>query len=261
MDETIARALYGWEIAKEKIAGHNYDLIILDEFTYAMHFGWLDANQVVDWLKANKPEDLHLVITGRDAPEALIEYADLVTEMRESNIRTPHRGFRHSLGSSSKDATKRSHRKHPAARRSCHAIRRLRQDRLTKPLRQPGTPGRAIHSTGGMRADPFPSVERKAVIVMAADHGVALDGRQCLSAGSDTANGVELPERGRSDQCAGAGRGAGRDVDIGVASEFEEMPGLVRRKVRCGTRNLARGPAMTRAEAEGALQAGVDVFG
>ena len=58
MDETIARALYGWEIAKEKIAAHNYDLIILDEFTYAMHFGWLDANQVVDWLKANKPEDL-----------------------------------------------------------------------------------------------------------------------------------------------------------------------------------------------------------
>ena len=83
MDETIARAVYGWEIAKEKILSHNYDVIILDEFTYAMHFGWLDTLEVIDWLKTNKPENLHLIITGRDAPQALIDYADLVTEMRE----------------------------------------------------------------------------------------------------------------------------------------------------------------------------------
>ncbi len=83
MDETVARALNGWEIAKEKIISRNYEVIILDEFTYAMHFGWLDITQVIDWLKANKPEDLHLIITGRDAPQALIDYADLVTEMRE----------------------------------------------------------------------------------------------------------------------------------------------------------------------------------
>jgi cob(I)alamin adenosyltransferase len=83
MDETVARAINGWEIAKEKIASRNYDLIILDEFTYALYYGWLNTNQVIDWLKANKPEDSHLVITGRDAPAALIEYADLVTEMME----------------------------------------------------------------------------------------------------------------------------------------------------------------------------------
>jgi cob(I)alamin adenosyltransferase len=83
MDETIARAIHGWEIAKEKISSRNYDVIILDEFTYAMHFGWLDTTHVINWLKANKPEDLHLIITGRDAPQALIDYADLVTEMRE----------------------------------------------------------------------------------------------------------------------------------------------------------------------------------
>ncbi len=83
IDETIARAVHGWEIAKEKIISQNYDLIILDEFTYAMHFGWLDAAQVIEWLKTNKPEDMHLVITGRDAPASLIEYADLVTEMVE----------------------------------------------------------------------------------------------------------------------------------------------------------------------------------
>ena len=83
MDETIARAVNGWEIAKEKIASRNHDLIILDEFTYPLHYGWLNTTEVIDWLKANKPEDAHLIITGRDAPAALIEYADLVTEMME----------------------------------------------------------------------------------------------------------------------------------------------------------------------------------
>jgi len=83
MDETVARAIAGWEVAQEKITSGNYDVIVLDEFTYAMHFNWLDTNQVIDWLKANKPENLHLVITGRSAPAELIEYADLVTEMLE----------------------------------------------------------------------------------------------------------------------------------------------------------------------------------
>ena len=83
MDETIARAIHGWEVAREKITSQMYDLIILDEFTYAMHFGWLETAQVIDWLKANKPDNLQLVITGRDAPQELISYADLVTEMRE----------------------------------------------------------------------------------------------------------------------------------------------------------------------------------
>ena len=57
-------------------------MIVLDEFTYPLHFGWLDTIQVIDWLKLNKPAELHLFITGRDAPQELIEYADLVTEMR-----------------------------------------------------------------------------------------------------------------------------------------------------------------------------------
>jgi cob(I)alamin adenosyltransferase len=83
MDETVARAIAGWEVAKEKITSNNYDVIVLDEFTYAMHFDWLNTVQVIDWLKANKPAELHLVITGRDAPAELIEYADLVTEMLE----------------------------------------------------------------------------------------------------------------------------------------------------------------------------------
>jgi cob(I)alamin adenosyltransferase len=88
MDETIALAQQGWELAKSKIASGEYDLILLDEFTYPLHFGWLDTAQVIEWLRANKPPELHLVITGRSAPEALLEYADLVTQM--SVIKHPY---------------------------------------------------------------------------------------------------------------------------------------------------------------------------
>lgn len=81
MDETIARAKHGWELAKEKISSNQYDLIVLDEFTYTMVYKWLDADDVMEWLRLNRPPNLHLVITGRSAPQALIDEADLVTEM------------------------------------------------------------------------------------------------------------------------------------------------------------------------------------
>ncbi|MCX7789263.1 MAG: cob(I)yrinic acid a,c-diamide adenosyltransferase, partial [Chloroflexaceae bacterium] len=82
-DETRARALHGWELAKAKIVSGDYDVFLLDEFTYVLHFGWLDTHEVVAWIREHKPPMLHLIITGRDAPQALIDAADLVTEMRE----------------------------------------------------------------------------------------------------------------------------------------------------------------------------------
>jgi len=82
MDETTARAQHGWKLAQEKIISGTYDLILLDEFTYPLHYGWLDTAEVLDWLKVNRPPNMHLIITGRSAPEALIQAADLVTEMK-----------------------------------------------------------------------------------------------------------------------------------------------------------------------------------
>lgn len=82
IDETTARAIRGWDEARELILANEHDIVILDEFTYPLHFGWLDTAEVVGWLRANKPPMMHLVITGRHAPDALIDYADLVTEMR-----------------------------------------------------------------------------------------------------------------------------------------------------------------------------------
>ncbi len=82
MDETTARALHGWELAQEKITSEKYDLVLLDEFTYPLHYGWLKTQEVINWLHANRPQGLHLIITGRYAPTELIDYADLVTEMK-----------------------------------------------------------------------------------------------------------------------------------------------------------------------------------
>lgn len=82
-EEDISMAGRAWELAQEKITSRAYDLIVLDEFTYPLNFGWLDSQEVMDWLKANRPDDLHLVITGRDAPQSLVEEADLVTDMHK----------------------------------------------------------------------------------------------------------------------------------------------------------------------------------
>ena len=81
LDQTQARALHGWEIAKEKITSGEYDLVVLDEFTYLLSFGWLETVEVINWLQEHKPEELNLIITGRGAPQALIDYADTVTNM------------------------------------------------------------------------------------------------------------------------------------------------------------------------------------
>ena len=81
MDETIAKAQHAWTVAQEKIVSNEYDLILLDEFTYPLQYGWLKTNEVLAWLKENKPSKLHIIITGRGAPKELIETADMVTEM------------------------------------------------------------------------------------------------------------------------------------------------------------------------------------
>ena len=81
IDETQAKALHGWEVAKQQIVSGDFDVYLMDEFTYLMFYGWLNAREVVSWLRDNKPPALHLIITGRSAPAELIAYADLVTEM------------------------------------------------------------------------------------------------------------------------------------------------------------------------------------
>ena len=78
----IALSKKTWEFCKEIIQNQQYDVVILDEINYVLGYGFLDTGEVVDFLK-KKPEELHVVLTGRNAPKELIELADLVTEMKE----------------------------------------------------------------------------------------------------------------------------------------------------------------------------------
>ena len=138
---------------------------------------------------------------------------------------------------------------------------RARQDTLTKPRGSLGRLEELSIQLAGMKADPLPVVERKAVIVMAADHGVAREGVSAYPPEVTAQMVLNFLRGGAAINVLARQAGARVTVvDIGVAVEFEAAPGLIRRKVMCGTRNQAQGPAMTRAEAEQALQVGVDVL-
>jgi cob(I)alamin adenosyltransferase len=75
-----ADAVEGWAEIKRRLADQTHDLLILDEFTYPIAWGWIDADEVVSALR-DRPGRQHVVITGRRADPKLVEAADLVTEM------------------------------------------------------------------------------------------------------------------------------------------------------------------------------------
>lgn len=81
IEEDRALAEKGWEVCREAIRGGEYDILIFDELTYPLRFGWLDTAEVLEEIRG-RPTGTHVVVTGRDAPPALVEAADLVTEMR-----------------------------------------------------------------------------------------------------------------------------------------------------------------------------------
>ena len=79
-DDHAAAAADGWAEIKRRLAAQRHDFYLLDEFTYPMKWGWVDVGDVVATLTA-RPGTQHVVITGRDAPQQLLDAADLVTEM------------------------------------------------------------------------------------------------------------------------------------------------------------------------------------
>jgi len=79
-DKALARE--GWEICRQKMLSGNYDLIVLDEMTYVLKYGWLSWEEVRDTLD-QRPARMHVVVTGRHAIPELVAYADLVSEITE----------------------------------------------------------------------------------------------------------------------------------------------------------------------------------
>ncbi|WP_304617816.1 cob(I)yrinic acid a,c-diamide adenosyltransferase [Paracoccus sp. (in: a-proteobacteria)] len=79
----VAAAQAGWEKAKALIRDPSIRMVLLDEINIAFRYGYLDVAEVLDFLTAEKPPMTHVILTGRGAPDALIEAADLVTEMAQ----------------------------------------------------------------------------------------------------------------------------------------------------------------------------------
>ncbi|MBI4300901.1 MAG: nicotinate-nucleotide--dimethylbenzimidazole phosphoribosyltransferase [Chloroflexi bacterium] len=141
------------------------------------------------------------------------------------------------------------------------AAARGRQEELTKPS---GSLGRLEHlatQVAGIMGNPLPSLSRKVVFTFAADHGVAAEGVSAYPSEVTAQMVYNFLRRGAAINVLAAHVGARVVVvDIGVAADVGEQPGLVRAKVADGTRNMAVGPAMTRSQALEALEAGVAVL-
>jgi len=82
LEQDKATALEGWKVARRMIRDESFDLIVLDELTYTIKYGWLDLDMILDELK-QRPEMQHIVVTGRAAPSALCDAADTVTELQD----------------------------------------------------------------------------------------------------------------------------------------------------------------------------------
>ncbi len=93
-DKALAKEC--WQKCKAVIESNKYDVVVLDEFTYPLKYGWLDIKDILPTIIHRDPK-MHIVITGRDAPAELIESADLVSDIQV--IKHPFKsGIRAQLG-------------------------------------------------------------------------------------------------------------------------------------------------------------------
>ena len=96
-ERDIAAASAAWDKAKELIRDERHHMVLLDEINIALRYGYISLEEVLDFLRTEKPAMTHVVLTGRNAAEELIEMADLVTEM--SLVKHPFRsGIKAQIG-------------------------------------------------------------------------------------------------------------------------------------------------------------------
>jgi cob(I)alamin adenosyltransferase len=81
LDESAAKNIHAWNVARAKLASGDYDLLILDELTYVINYGWVPVADVVAAIEQRWPKT-NVIITGRHAPTELVELADTVTDMQ-----------------------------------------------------------------------------------------------------------------------------------------------------------------------------------
>ncbi|MYD95370.1 MAG: cob(I)yrinic acid a,c-diamide adenosyltransferase [Chloroflexi bacterium] len=97
LDQARALAVSQWQRCKATLENGDEDIVVLDEFTYPLHFGWISVADVTTALKRRRP-GMQVIITGRFAPQDLIDFADVVTEM--DVVKHPYRdqGIKAQLG-------------------------------------------------------------------------------------------------------------------------------------------------------------------
>ena len=84
-DQDIKTARDTWELCVDKLTSGDYDMLVFDELVYVISYNWLPLEEILEEIRKARTSQpaLHIVVTGRDAPQELIDAADLVTEMKE----------------------------------------------------------------------------------------------------------------------------------------------------------------------------------
>ena len=80
-DEHTSREI--WELCKQKVRSHAYDLVVWDEINYCCGYGWISGAEIAGFLRRERPPWMHVILTGRDAPEEVMAVAHTVTDMRK----------------------------------------------------------------------------------------------------------------------------------------------------------------------------------
>jgi len=72
-----------WELCKAKLRSHEYDMLVFDEINYCASYGWLTGAEIAAFLRQERPDWMHVILTGRGAPPEVIAQAHTVTEMKK----------------------------------------------------------------------------------------------------------------------------------------------------------------------------------
>jgi nicotinate-nucleotide--dimethylbenzimidazole phosphoribosyltransferase len=141
------------------------------------------------------------------------------------------------------------------------AAARARQDTLTKPLGSLGRLEELSIKLAGIRGEPIPSINHKAIVTMAADHGVVAEGVSAYPQAVTPQMVLNFLHGGAGINVLARHVGARVIVvDMGVASDIEPHPALLSRKIAYGTQNMARGPAMSREQAIKSIEVGLEII-
>ncbi len=81
-EQDIATSREIWELCKAKLRSHEFDMLVFDEINYCSGYGWIKGVEIAEFIRDERPEWMHLILTGRNAAPEVMDVAHTVTEMR-----------------------------------------------------------------------------------------------------------------------------------------------------------------------------------